>query len=132
MGKKSTGPDLAREGAGNLKKSDSWHFNHLDDPQAISPGSIMPSYSFLLEEELDTASTPIKINAMRTLGVPYEKGYEKIANKDLVAQANLIRANLLKDSIRVKPNVEVLALIAYCSAWELILKKTNPTAIGSQ
>ncbi len=112
-GSKRIGPDLAREGTLKLKKSDSWHFNHLDDPQAITPGSVMPSYSFLLESELDTASTPAKINAMRTLGVPYEKGYEKVANKDLIAQEDLIRANLLKDSIRVRPNVEVLALIAY-------------------
>lgn len=112
-GSKRIGPDLAREGTLKLKKSDSWHFNHLDDPQAITPGSVMPSYSFLLESELDTASTPTKIKAMRTLGVPYEKGYENTANKDLMVQEDMIRANLLKDSIRVKPNVEVLALIAY-------------------
>jgi cytochrome c oxidase cbb3-type subunit I/II len=112
-GSKRIGPDLAREGTLKLKKSDSWHFNHLDDPQAITPGSVMPSYSFLLENTLDTASTPAKINAMRTLGVPYKKGYENVANKDLMAQEDMIRANLLKDSIRVRPNVEVLALIAY-------------------
>ncbi|HVT86744.1 MAG TPA: cytochrome-c oxidase, cbb3-type subunit I [Chitinophagaceae bacterium] len=112
-GSKRIGPDLAREGTLKLKKSDSWHFNHLDDPQAITPGSVMPSYSFLLENSLDTASTPTKINAMRTLGVPYPKGYENTANKDLMVQEDMIRANLLKDSIRVKPNVEVLALIAY-------------------
>jgi cytochrome c oxidase cbb3-type subunit I/II len=112
-GSKRTGPDLAREGTTNLKKSDSWHFNHLDDPQAISPGSIMPSYSFLLQNELDTASTATKIKAMRTLGVPYEKGYENNANKDLREQASYIQARLLADSIRVKPNAEVLALIAY-------------------
>ena len=47
-GSKRTGPDLAREGTVNLKKSDAWHFNHMDDPQAISPGSIMPAYSFML------------------------------------------------------------------------------------
>src|SRR5436190_22654650 len=44
-GSKRTGPDLAREGTGNLKKTDAWHFNHMDNPQAISPGSIMPAYS---------------------------------------------------------------------------------------
>ena len=43
-GSKRTGPDLAREGTMNLKKSDSWHFNHMDDLQAISPGTIMPAY----------------------------------------------------------------------------------------
>ena len=112
-GSKRTGPDLAREGTLNLKKTDSWHFNHMDDPQAISPGTIMPAYSFMLDRELDTASTPAKIKAMRTMGVPYAEGYEYIANKDLVNQAAKIQGNLLNDSIRVKPNAEVLAIIAY-------------------
>ena len=112
-GSKRTGPDLAREGASNLKKSDAWHFNHMDDPQAISPGSVMPGYSFMIDKPLDTSSTPAKINAMRTLGVPYEKGYEQRANKDLMEQANRISNNLLKDSIRVLPNKEVIAIIAY-------------------
>ena len=112
-GSKRTGPDLAREGTLNLKKTDSWHFNHMDDPQAVSPGSVMPAYSFMLDHELDTASTPGKIKAMRTLGVPYDEGYEYIANKDLVSQAAKIQSNLLKDSIRVKPNAEILAIIAY-------------------
>ena len=65
-GSKRTGPDLAREGAGNLKKSNTWHYNHLEEPGAISTGSVMPSYSFLIDDNLDTASTPLKINAMRT------------------------------------------------------------------
>lgn len=112
-GSKRTGPDLAREGTMNLKKSDSWHFNHMDDPQAISPGSIMPAYSFMLSKELDTASTEAKIKAMRTIGVPYKEGYEYIANRDLMEQAAKIQANLFKDSIRVRPNAEILAVIAY-------------------
>ena len=112
-GSKRTGPDLAREGTLNLKKTDSWHFNHMDDPQAVSPGSIMPTYSFMLVKELDTASTPAKIKAMRTMGVPYDDGYEYAANKDLAKQAAKIQNNLLKDSIRVKPNAEILAIIAY-------------------
>ena len=112
-GSKRTGPDLAREGTMNLKKSDSWHFNHMDDPQAISPGTIMPAYSFMLDKELDTASTAAKINAMRTIGVPYKEGYEYTANADLMRQAQKIQNNLLRDSIRVKPNAEILAVIAY-------------------
>lgn len=112
-GSKRSGPDLAREGTMNLKKSDSWHFNHMDDPQAISPGSIMPAYSFMLDHELDTASTPAKIKAMRTMGVPYKEGYEYIANQELMEQATKIQNNLLKDSIRVKPTAEILAVIAY-------------------
>ncbi|HEX6848756.1 MAG TPA: cytochrome-c oxidase, cbb3-type subunit I [Chitinophagaceae bacterium] len=112
-GSKRTGPDLAREGTLNLKKTDTWHFNHMDDPQAISPGSIMPPYSFMLDKELDTASTPAKIKAMRAMGVPYAKGYEQIANRDLMNQATTIQNNLLNDSVRVKANTEIIAIIAY-------------------
>jgi cytochrome c oxidase cbb3-type subunit I/II len=112
-GSKRTGPDLAREGAGNLKKSNTWHYNHLEEPGAISTGSVMPSYSFLIDDNLDTASTPLKINAMRTLGVPYEANYASKANADLMVQAKLISDDLQKEGIKVAPNKEIIALIAY-------------------
>ncbi len=112
-GSKRTGPDLAREGAGNLKKSDGWHFRHFREPTSISEGSIMPAYDFMLTQELDTSSTPAKINAMRTLGVPYDEGFELLANGHLLEQANGIVNNLKTDSIRISPTKEVIALIAY-------------------
>jgi cytochrome c oxidase cbb3-type subunit I/II len=112
-GSKRTGPDLAREGSGNNRKTDAWHFNHLENPQDISPGSVMPGYAFMIDKMTDTATTAAKINAMRTLGVPYKPGYEKVANLALMEQGRLIAANLLKDSIRVAPHAEIVALIAY-------------------
>jgi cytochrome c oxidase cbb3-type subunit I/II len=112
-GSKRTGPDLAREGAGNNKKSNAWHFNHLDEPSAISTGSVMPSYAFLIDHELDTATTASKIKAMQTLGVPYASGYAEIANKELMDQAKLIAANLKQDGIEVGPNKEIISVIAY-------------------
>jgi cytochrome c oxidase cbb3-type subunit I/II len=112
-GSKRTGPDLAREGAGNLKKSDGWHFRHLREPSSMSEGSIMPAYPFMLEQNLDTSTTAAKIRAMQTLGVPYNSGFDKQANDSLMSQATRISNNLLSDSIRVAPNKEVIALIAY-------------------
>ncbi|GAB4092828.1 bifunctional cbb3-type cytochrome c oxidase subunit I/II [Flaviaesturariibacter terrae] len=112
-GSKRIGPDLAREGSGNNKKSDTWHFNHLDDPQSISTGSVMPSYSFLVDHTLDITTTPTKIRAMRKLGVPYAEGYERQANADLAKQAEGIAANLRKDSINVPAGREIIAVIAY-------------------
>ncbi len=112
-GSKRTGPDLAREGVGNLKKSNTWHYNHLEEPGAISTGSVMPSYSFLIDDNIDTASTPLKINAMRTLGVPYEANYANKANADLMLQAKFISDDLQKEGIKVAPNKEIIALIAY-------------------
>jgi cytochrome c oxidase cbb3-type subunit I/II len=104
---------LAREGSGNLKKSNTWQFNHLEEPSAISTGSVMPSYAFLIEHDLDTATTPLKIKAMRTLGVPYAADFAPKANAALMFQANEIAASLKKDGIDVPANKEVIAIIAY-------------------
>lgn len=109
-GSKRTGPDLARIGG---KYPDSWHYNHMLEPQSMSPGSIMPSYNWLLDNPIDTALTPAKIRAMQTLGVPYPAGYDKVANADLMSQANLIRINLKLDKINTAANKEIIALIAY-------------------
>jgi cytochrome c oxidase cbb3-type subunit I/II len=112
-GSKRTGPDLAREGNDKNKRPDSWHYNHLYDPTSTSPYSIMPRYVWLFRNKLDTGSTPAKIRAMRTLGVPYPKGYDKLANADLMKQATEIADNLRKEKIETPANKEVIALIAY-------------------
>jgi cytochrome c oxidase cbb3-type subunit I/II len=109
-GSKRTGPDLAREGA---KYSNAWHFNHLLDPQTMSPGSIMPPYEWLISQKLDTTTTASKINAMRSLGVPYQAGYEKQANADLEKQAKAIAADLEANRVKVKSDKEIIAIIAY-------------------
>lgn len=109
-GSKRTGPDLARIGG---KYPDSWHYNHMMDPQSMSPGSIMPSYGWLLENNIDTALTPNMIWAMRKLGVPYPDGYEAQANQDLERQADSIRTTLILDKFKTPHNKEILALIAY-------------------
>ena len=109
-GSKRTGPDLQREGG---KYSNSWHFNHLLDPQTMSPGSIMPPYEWLINQRLDTTTTISKINAMRTLGVPYGEGYENLANAELDKQAKSISEDLRKNNVKVKSDKEIIALIAY-------------------
>jgi cytochrome c oxidase cbb3-type subunit I/II len=109
-GSKRTGPDLARIGG---KYPNSWHFNHMYEPSSISPGTIMPNYPWLFKNDLDTAITPAKIRAMQTMGVPYAAGYDKMANKDLMHQADGIRDDLAKDNIKVKSSKEIIALIAY-------------------
>jgi len=124
-GSKRTGPDLAREGTGNLKKSDGWHFRHFREPSSMSEGSIMPSYAFMIDQVLDTSSTPAKINAMRKLGVPYANGYENQANSDLAMQANGIRINLKMEGIEVPANREVIALIAYLQRLGTDISKTK-------
>lgn len=123
-GSKRTGPDLAREGG---KYGNAWHYNHLMDPRLMSPGSIMPEYNWLLTQNLDTTTTAAKIKAMRTLGVPYPAGYDKIANQDLNKQASGIAQNLAADHIKVKSNKEIIAIIAYLQRMGTDIK-ANKTA----
>ena len=109
-GSKRTGPDLHRVGG---KYPDSWHYNHMLDPTTMSPGSIMPSYPWLLDDDLDTTTTAAKIRAMIKLGVPYPSNYDKVANNDLVRQSDSVVASLKKDGIETLSNKEIVALIAY-------------------
>lgn len=109
-GSKRTGPDLHRVGG---KYPDSWHYNHMIEPERMSPNSIMPTYAWLAEEHIDTTTTTAKVNAMRTLGVPYPEGYERIANQDVEKQQKMIVENLANDDIQADPNTELVALIAY-------------------
>ena len=115
FGSKRTGPDLAREGVKTLPnyKPDSWHFNHMVNPQKVSPESIMPQYPWLVDREIDLELTPAKISAMMTLGVPYPEGYEDKAVADLEAQYNQIANGLRESGIEVGENKEIVALIAY-------------------
>lgn len=48
LGTMRTGPDLTN--IGERQPSVSWHHQHLYDPQAMSPGSIMPPFRFLYEK----------------------------------------------------------------------------------
>lgn len=110
-GSKRTGPDLHREGG---LRSDGWHYLHMLDPRQMSPGSIMPPYPWLLENTYDKESIPAKINAMRTLGVPYEEGFEEEAIAAAEAQAQEIVKRLAeKENIEASPDSEIVALIAY-------------------
>ncbi|MFM8357282.1 MAG: cytochrome-c oxidase, cbb3-type subunit I, partial [Verrucomicrobiota bacterium] len=90
-GSKRSGPDLHRLGG---KYPDAWHYNHLENPRATSPGSIMPPYPWLLTRKLDTNVLPARIRALRKVGVPYPDGYEGTAAlPDLAAQARRVAAN---------------------------------------
>ena len=117
-GSKRTGPDLAREGG---LRSDSWHYTHMIMPKQISPGSIMPAYPWLADDDLYTGHLEKKINVLRGLGVPYPEGYEKEALSDLQKQANKIAENVIRDISKENSNVqvsdiagkEIIALIAY-------------------
>ncbi len=111
-GSKRTGPDLHRIGG---KYPDAWHFNHMDDPRTTSPGSLMPRYSWLLTQKLDTNALAPRIAALRKVGVPYPAGYENSqAMQDLTSQAAKVVVNLRQGMItNAPPDTEIIALIAY-------------------
>ncbi len=124
-GSKRTGPDLMRIGG---KYPNSWHYNHMIEPSMMSPGSIMPSYHWLAENKLDISNTKDKIKAMQSLGVPYPKGFEDLAEADLVAQAKKIADNLTKEGYPVQGDEEIIALIAYLQRMGTDIKIKNTAA----
>ncbi|QCR24951.1 cytochrome C oxidase Cbb3 [Pontibacter sp. SGAir0037] len=109
-GSKRTGPDLHRIGG---KYPNSWHYHHMLDPTSMSPGSIMPPYPWLFEQDVDLSTTQDKLRTLKKLGVPYEDEYIANANEELMKQANQVTADLAKEGLEVKPESEIVALIAY-------------------
>ncbi|MEM6396256.1 MAG: cytochrome-c oxidase, cbb3-type subunit I [Bacteroidota bacterium] len=117
-GSKRTGPDLHRVGA---KYPDSWHYTHMENPQAMNETSIMPPYPWLLERELNAHYTSAKIRTLMTLGTPYTDDYAESAEEELQAQAKEIANNLreqlpdhqyLQNDEHLEKK-EIVALIAY-------------------
>ena len=84
-GSERTGPDLARVGG---RYSDEWHVQHLKDPRAVVPESIMPSYAFLAQHELTVPDMAANLRALKRVGVPYTKDQIAYAAADLVAQGD--------------------------------------------
>jgi cytochrome c oxidase cbb3-type subunit 2 len=92
FGSKRTGPDLARVGG---RYSDEWQRIHLLNPRDVVPESNMPSFPWLAKSQVDSALTPTKLRALRTVGVPYTD------------------AEIAGSSEQVKGHTELEALIAY-------------------
>ncbi len=120
-GSRRIGPDLARVGG---KYPDSWHYHHMLDPRNISPGSNMPNYPWLFENDTDVAALPAKLAVQRTLGVPYPEQTPEEIQAQVDAQAAEITARLRKDDVLVEPTREIVALIAYLQK----LGKSEPVA----
>ncbi len=70
-GSKRTGPDLHREGG---KYPNMWHYLHMQNPRQMSPGSIMPSYPWLLTQDLDTSDTAVEDKRIKVCGSSIPRG----------------------------------------------------------
>jgi len=121
-GSKRTGPDLARVGG---RYSDEWHREHLINPRAVVPESVMPPYAFLSHADVDTDRMGDHLRANRLLRVPYTDEQVASAARDARAQAEPLGSNAYDFSQRYPgaairdfdgdPNrvTEMDALIAY-------------------
>jgi cytochrome c oxidase cbb3-type subunit 2 len=84
-GSERTGPDLARVGG---RYSDGWHVQHMTNPRAVVPESIMPPYAFLAERDLKTDAIAGHLVALRRVGVPYSDVDIAKASADLALQGD--------------------------------------------
>jgi cytochrome c oxidase cbb3-type subunit 2 len=88
-GSKRTGPDLARVGG---RYSDEWHRVHLINPRDVVPESNMPGFPWFEETMIDETKTPLKLKAMRTLGVPY-------TDEDIAGASAAVKGKTQMDAI---------------------------------
>jgi cytochrome c oxidase cbb3-type subunit 2 len=84
-GSKRTGPDLARVGG---RYSDSWHVDHMIDPQSVVPESVMPKYAFMMNNVIDGQYIADKLSTNALVGVPYTETMIENAVADFAAQAD--------------------------------------------
>lgn len=110
-GSRRIGPDLLR--VGKKGYGDEWHYDHLVNPQNLSPGSIMPGYAFLAHRKLNTSLTEKKMRVFQKFGVPYQDQQIENAQDMIKFQAKEIAERLRAKGITVKGDEEIIALIAY-------------------
>ena len=84
-GSKRNGPDLARVGG---KYSDDWHRDHMRNPRAVGPASIMPGYPWLEKTPLDSSHIGEQMKMLSLVGVPYTQEMIDSAAADTKAQGS--------------------------------------------
>ncbi len=110
-GSRRIGPDLARVGG---KYPHLWHVRHMQDPRSTSQGSVMPSYPWLLTQDLDLSHSQEKLRLMGTLGVPYTaseiQNAKVLAERQALAIAQEIAAQGGPKGLETK---QIAAIVAY-------------------
>ena len=82
LGTMRTGPDLANIGA--RQSSAKWHHQHLYQPAVVSPGSIMPSFSYLYVTQKIQGQRSERALDLLPPNVP-PPGYEVVPSTDAEA-----------------------------------------------
>jgi cytochrome c oxidase cbb3-type subunit I/II len=86
----------------------------MQDPRAITRGSIMPGYPWMLHAELDFAAIPRTMRTHRALGVPYSDADIAGAVEHATEQARQIAGEITtQGGPEGLDSKQVVALIAY-------------------
>ncbi len=110
-GSRRIGPDLAREGG---KQSSFWHWTHFENPENVSPGSVMPSYGHLLTEDMKYDAIAPHVQAAAYLGAEYSDDELNNTAEVAMAQAERIAAEIVEQGGPAKTyEKQAVALIAY-------------------
>lgn len=141
-GSRRVGPDLAQEGG---KQNGYWHWKHLDSPSTENPGSVMPSFSHLLEKNLEMAMIQDLLREAIRLGIPYDLDLledVEISEEDrwagertpleqiVQAQAEVVAADIVKSGGPAAMfDREATALIAYLQRLGTSPQPLDPSAI---
>jgi cytochrome c oxidase cbb3-type subunit I/II len=110
LGSRRMGPDLHRIGG---KYPDAWHYEHMRDPRSTSPGSVMPTYPWLLTDSYDAQDVQASVRALKRAGVPYSDGEVEGVAASIANQGEGIVTALAGSGIETPADREIIALIAY-------------------
>ncbi|WP_373033033.1 cytochrome-c oxidase, cbb3-type subunit II [Sulfurovum sp.] len=123
-GSKRTGPDLHR--IGNYRTTD-WHENHMLNPSAIVPGSIMPAYKhqFTNLADIETAYAEA-VTVKNAFHTPYGPEFKRTRaawdahRPKVLADAKAIADDMknkdVKEAVANGQVPEIVALIAYLNS----------------
>lgn len=99
------------ESAGG-KYTDAWHYLHLESPTAVSPGSIMPAYPFLLGQRVAPGAPDRVAALLARLGAAARADTAGLAAR-LREEGAAIAQRIGQAGPKAAPDSEVVALIAY-------------------
>jgi cytochrome c oxidase cbb3-type subunit I/II len=111
-GSRRIGPDLHRVGG---KYPHLWHLRHFENPPAVVANSIMPSFGWLISDDLNWESVQKNVDGMAMIGVPYgENVKEGKAEANARAQAKEIADGIAAEGgPKGLESKKVVAMIAY-------------------
>jgi cytochrome c oxidase cbb3-type subunit I/II len=126
-GSRRIGPDLAREGG---RQSHDWHWRHFENPSYVNPGSIMPSYLHLLENDINYNNLPAIVKTAHLLGANYSDDVLNNCVKLAEQQAMKINAEMVAQGGPANVfDKQAIAMIAYLQ--RMGVDATRPAAAPS-